>query len=328
MSETVAEFMQKPVKKYACGREAQKAKKTLVNAFTASEKGKKDDETVYFKKIVDTVMKTEKGRETLTALSDFGYSFAFEKGNFGGFCDPDNKKIVINPDFSFPYMLRVIVHEGTHAIQSSLEKPGAPFDTEMQAASFLRKNRAIEADAVAHEMAFAYECKDVVPEVYRDAEKQNFPMFRAYAGEMEKSGDEKKAMQASFAAWYECAFYRDYYDKYHNENFAAWCDIFKKDKMKGAVSKEYPAEDVMIMCRYKGESYMSPDFLNKGLAFSITEEGRKTMTDALLGYAAAVGEQPDTSLSAMRERTADGKLLPEKKAVKAAVVAKAKQEGR
>ena len=199
MSETVAEFMQKPVKKYACGKKAQEAKKTLMQAFTASEEGRKVEEEALFKKIVDTVMKTEKGRETLTSLSGFGYSFAFESGNFSGFCDADKKKIVINPHISFPSMLQTAVHEGRHAIQNSLERPDAPAAALVQTASFLRFSRAIEADASAHEAAFAYECKDVIPEVYQDAEKQNFSMFRAYAGEMEKSGDEKKAMRASFA---------------------------------------------------------------------------------------------------------------------------------
>ena len=73
---------------------------------------------------------------------------------------------------------------------------------------------------------------------------------------------------------------------------------------------------------------MTPDFLNKGQAFSITAGDKKAISAALKRYAAAVGAKVDTSLSAMRERTADGTLLPEKKTVNAAVVAKAKQKGR
>ena len=153
-------------------------------------------------------------------------------------------------------------------------------------------------------------------------------MFKAYAAEMEKSGDEKKAMRASFAAWYECDAYRNVYDRFHKGNVSAWCDRGIRDKDAGLFSREYPAEDVIKICRYKGESYITPDFLNKGLAFSIPIEDKKAISATLRGYADAVGAKVDTSLSTMRERTADGKLLPEKKAVKAAIVAKTKQASR
>ena len=325
MSKTFAEFMEKPAKKYACGRSAKDAKKTLVKAFTASKNGDAVRESILFEDIVDSVMKTKKGRETMTALSGLGYSFAFEEGNFGGFCDTEHKKIVINPRFQFTYMLQTAVHEGTHAIQASLKNPN---EDVMQAASYLRYCRAIEADAVAHEMAFVHECKDVLPAVYKSAQKKGLPMFTAYEAEMEKSGKEKKAMQASFAAWYECDGYRRYYDDYHKENIVDGCKDGIKKKRKNLYSKEYPAEEVLKSCRYNGEIYMTPEFLNKGQAFSITAGDKKAIAAALKRYADAVGAKADTSLSTMRERTADGTLLPEKKAVNAAVVAKAKQRGR
>ena len=63
MSETVAEFTQKSYKKYACGRAAQKAKKVLMKGFTASEEKDAVREGTLFEAIVDSVMKTKKGRE-------------------------------------------------------------------------------------------------------------------------------------------------------------------------------------------------------------------------------------------------------------------------
>ena len=329
MSETVAEFMQKPVKKYACGKKAQEAKKTLMRAFTASKKRSAAKESALFGQIVDSVMKTKTGRETMTALSGLGYSFVFERvPSLDGYCDPENKKIVLNPSSSLPNMMQTLVHEGTHAVQRSLKKENAPEYWEMNAASMLRCRRAIEADAVAHETAFAYECKNVVPEVYRDAEKQNSPMFRAYVGEMEKSGDEKKAMRASFAAWYEHDSYRKSYDLLHACDIRSFCEWGKRQELDYLFSKEYSAKDVSDICRHKGQAYMSPEFLNKGLAFSITAEDKKSLCDALRDYAEAVGKKPDKSLSAMRIRSPEGVLSPEKKSVKAAVVAKAGRGGR
>ena len=331
MSETVAEFMQKPVKAYPCGRAAKKAKKTLVQAFTASDRKEAVKEGALFESIIDTVMQTKKGQETMKTLAGLGYSFAFEKGNFGGFCDPGNKKIVINPSFSFEYMLQTAVHEGRHAIQYSLEKENAPDYENTQVASNLRMHRAIEADAVAHEMAFVYECKDVLPKVYQEAEKHDLPMFRAYVGEMEKSHDERKAMQACFVAWYECDYYRDFYDKAHKDNIKQVCEWAKQEKADACFKEEYPADDVLQMCVYKGKPYMTADFLNVGKAFSITQKDKKEIYDMVCDYAKTVpGAKEDKSVLQMRERTPEGELLPAQKNVsKTAVISAAlKQKGR
>ena len=326
MSETVAEFMEKPVKKYACGRREQQAKKTLMQAFTASDKKDTATESKLFESMLDAVMQTKKGRETLTKLSKLGYTFAFEKGNFGGFCCSEEKKIVINPCCPFEYSVQMVVHEGTHAIQASLRKKTPDYYSDkVQVASHLRNRRAIEADAVAHQMAFVYECKDILPAVYEDAKKDDLPMFRAYIGEMEKSGDERKAMQASFAAWYECDKYRKVYDEWHKGAIEEVCSYGKKEKVTDCMKEEYPASEVLKTCLYKGKPYMTEEFLNTGLAFSITPEDKKEIVAMIQDYAAAVGVKPDLSVLTMRERTPDGKLLPEKKSAKAAVVAKAVQ---
>ena len=246
----------------------------------------------------------------MRAIAGLGYSYAFAKGNFGGFCDPGNKKIVINPSFDFEYMLRTAVHEGRHAIQFSLQKENTPKHENTQVASSLRKHRAIEADAVAHEMAFVYECRKILPKVYEDTKEQDLPMFRAYVGEMEKSRDERKAMQACFAAWFECDYYRDYYDRWHKNGIKQICDLGKHMKAVGCFQEEYPTADVLNMCRYKGQPYMSKEFLNTGKAFSITSADKKEIAAMVQDYAETVGTKADTSVLAMRERTPDGKLLP------------------
>ena len=325
MSETVAEFMEKPVKKYACGRRAQQAKKTLMQAFTASGKKNAATESKLFESMLDAVMQTKKGRETLTKLSKLGYTFAFEKLDFGGFCNPLQKKIVINPSRPFEFLLQAVVHEGIHSIQDSLKKKNTPDYYKMQVASYLRNARALEADATAHQMAFVYECKDILPNVYEAAKKENSPMFRAFVGEMEKSGDEKKAMQASFAAWYEYDKYQKFYDKRRKGAIEYVCCVGKKYKDTDNLKEEYPASEVLKTCLYKGKPYMTEEFLNTGLAFSITPEDKKEIVAMVRDYAAAVGVKPDMSVLTMRERTPDGKLLPEKKSAKAAVVAKAVQ---
>ncbi len=310
MFETTSEFLQKSYKRYANGRSAQQAKKTLANAFKASSEKDAAREKMLFEGILDSVMKTPEGRRTLMTLSQFGYSFAFEKGNFGGFCDSTNKKIVINPSFSLEYMLQTAVHEGRHAIQFSLENPNAPSYEKMQVASLLRQRRAIEADAVAHEMAFVYQCKNVLPKVYESAKEQGLPMFHAYVNEMDKSHDERKAMQACFKAWYECDYYRNYYDKWHKDGVGHVCEYAKKAKNPDCFSKEYPVEDVLRMCCYKGKPYMSADFLNSGKPFSITPEDKKEIVFMLQDYADSVaGAKMDKSVLHMAERNKNGELI-------------------
>ncbi|MBR1778448.1 MAG: hypothetical protein IJ752_07715 [Alphaproteobacteria bacterium] len=331
MSGTVEEFMQGSVERYHCGREAQKAKKTLTQAFTASGEQSAAEEAALFEKIIDTVMLTPKGRETMTTLSELGYSFVFEKGNFGGLCSPDQKKIVVNPSFGFEYMLQTAVHEGRHAIQASLENPDRPNYENTQVASVLRKQRAIEADAVAHEMAFVYECKDILPKVYEEAKRQNLPMFQAYVGEMEKSHDEQKAMQASFAAWYDCDYYRDYYDKWHKDGVKQICEYGIQAKNADCFRDEYPVEDVLRMCCYKGKPYMTAEFLNTGRPFSVTSQDKREISAMIRDYVSAVpGAKPDRSVMTMRTRALTGELLPVQKdtAQTAALSSVLKQRGR
>ena len=312
---SVAEFLKGVVKKYVCGyqaRKEEKTKKTLKQAFVASSFAERRDETELFGEAIDNIMKTSTGRETMTALSKLGYSFHFDSGmDCGGYCLPGKKKVVVNSTCGFGFMLETIVHEGTHAIQKSLEKENAPDYCDMKAADMIRCRRAIEADACAHQMAFVYECKDVLPAVYNSARERGNPMFAAYVGEMEKSGDGKKAMQASFAAWYEYDHYIDGYDKNYKKHIRNWSEWGKKNNCDLCFMQDYPAKDVLKMCRYNGSVYMKPEFLNKGKAFSITEKDRQEIHDTIRRYAGAFGIRADSSILTMNGRTPDGKVVSE-----------------
>lgn len=267
MPKSVAEFMDKSVKTYACGEKAQQAKNVLTAAFTASDKRKQNEESAEFARLIDLVMQTDKGRDTLTELSELGYTFTFEKGDFGGFCEPTSKKIAVNPNFGDGYALQTIVHEGQHAIQAAHEPENTPKTEQLNIASFLRRERAMEADACAHEAAFTYQCRDVLPEVYAEAEKNDMPMFRAFVAEMDKSGDEKKAMQASFQAWYGYKKYQTAYEKQ-----------FQFQILKNAAKREASGEktvslsnrDIAGFCRFQGETYISPDFFDRAESLSVS----------------------------------------------------------
>ena len=327
MSDTVKEFMEKPTQKFACGRDVRETTGTLQKAFVASSKRKAGKEKEAFAAILEPVMKTARGRETMETLADLGYKFKFEAGNFGGRCNADSKTIFLNPSYGRDFLAHVLVHEGRHGIQASLQSANAPVYYETKAADFFRMRQAIEADACAHQSAFVYECKTVAPDVYNQFKQAGYPMLTAYENEMEKSGDEKKAMQASFESWYDYKAFRQYYDNYHKSIVGQLAQCGKDEKDPTFFSKDYPAKDVVNMCVYQGKPYMSAAFLNSDKAFSVPKKDAKEIRAALADYAKGVpGAKLDTSIDAMALR--DGTMRIVKPALKQTAVAAALKQGK
>ena len=330
MSETVAEFMQKPVKKYACGKRAEQAKKTLMNAFTASSKRKAADEKTIFEKIIDIVNKTPTGRETMKNLSKTGCTFHLDalSGNLGGFFNADQNTLVINRNMDLGEMASLLVHEGTHACQwaSRVEKDSAWF---YSVDSYFRNVRGQEADACAHQIAFLYECKTVNPALYQDYKKGSVytPLLNAYEEEMTKSGDRKTAMQKTFAAWYENVEMMNIYDGFIKGDIKNTCNNFKH--FPGLFKKEMPSENLVQKFLYHGKPYISPEVLNKGKAFSIKPQDKQEIYAEMIDYAKVNKGNADISILKMNDRTEDGKLIPPRnKTANAVAVSKMKQNDR
>lgn len=331
--ENVKKFTEKPYKKYRCGKRAEQVKRVLAEAFTVCTPEKAAEETAEFKKALDIIMQTKTGRDVLDKLSKLGYSFTYETGKFGGVCNSSEKKILINPSFGFNYMLPTIVHEGIHAIQSSLVKKNSNLSGTRicaQTSSILKFSRAMEADACAHQAAFTYQVKDIWPSVYEEAAGYNFPMLGRYVAEMEKSGDEKKAMQESFKAWYGCEYYQNYYDKGHKEWIRKTRDLGIKYQDPDLLSLKYEDKEIAGVCRYKGAPYIEPEFLSSPAAFAVPAEDRKEMAGwARELFEKVPGAKLDTSVLEMytrekKEKGADKK--PKTAGKKDALAAKALSE--
>ena len=334
MSGTVAEFMQKPVKKYACGKRAEQAKKVLMNAFTASSKRKAADEKAYFGEMIDIVNKTPTGRETLKKLSKAGCTFHFESlEGQGGYFDPNNNEIIINKNMSLQGMASLLVHEGTHAVQWALKGKPDFRAVDYTVASLYQNQRAGEADAYAHQTAFHYECKTAYPALYQVIREKNPHLcgfLDAYEGEVEKSGDSGKALKKTFESWYENSSIMNNYDAGYKSFLKNACDAWKDDKDQNLFIKDLPVKDIVKQFRHNGKPYVSEDFLTKGLAFSIKPQDKQEIYAAMIDYAKAIGGKADISVLKMNDRTADGELIParNKDEVKTAAVTKAKQQGR
>ena len=320
--------MEKPTQKFACGRDARETVGTLQKAFVASSKRKENKEKEVFAAILEPVMKTARGRETMETLADLGYKFRFENGNFGGMCCSSEKTILLNPNYDSNYIAHVLVHEGRHAIQYSRTPENAPELEETKVADMFRMRQAIEADACAHQAAFVYECKTVAPKVYSEYKAGGFPMLTAYEKEMEKSGDEKKAMQKSFESWYDYKAFRQYYDSYHKNIVGQLVDVGKKEKDPTFFSKEYPVKDVVNMCVYQGKPYMTAEFLNSDKAYSVPKKDAKEIKAALTDYAKSVaGAKLDTSIDAMALRDGTMRIIKSANRQPNTVAAALKQNG-
>ena len=329
MAKMVAEFMQKPVKKYACGKRAEQAKKTLMNAFVASSQKKAVSEKAQLEKMIDIVNKTPTGRETLKNLSKAGCSIHFDGlEGMGGFFSPGKNKLVINRNMSLESMAILLVHEGTHAVQWYLKGSKDFAAINYSAADVFRNGRAKEADAYAHQTAFSYECKTAYPVIYQMIMEKNphlSGLLKTYEGEMEKSGDSEKAMQKTFTGWYENVPMMNSYDNNYKTFVTGWL----QEDRKGLFQKELSDEVILKQLRHNGKKYVSEDFLKSGIANSIRLADKQEIYAAMIGYARKVGERADLSVLKMNDRTEDGKLIPPRnKAAKTAVVSKLRQKSR
>lgn len=306
-SSSVQEFINKPYQKYPCGKAAKDAKKTLANAFQSTSLKTEEEEKQLFGKILDVVMMTKKGQETMKNLSKLGFTFAFEDGKFGGYCNSDAKKIVINPKFSFNYMIRTAVHEGRHAIQGSLMNQKMRDRETLQAADILKVSRAMEADAVAHEAVFVHQ----LPDQYRDKETENNTlMMVTYGKEYAASKDEKKAMQATFKSWYDFDYYRNYYDKNHLNMMERIADYGVKNNLSNCFKETVTNEEVMSVCLYKGKPYIEPEFLDSPRPNSVPAEQKPQILGITADYASKVKGAPvDKSIMRMYSRDSNGNII-------------------
>lgn len=285
-------------------------KNVLTAAFSGTSREADLREKAVLEAALDIIMKTDEGRRSMENLAALGYTFACEHGSFAGRCLSDVKKILINPECNFDHLLPTIVHEGTHAVQHSLESKEIPSFVYCTCSSIFRRYRAEEADACAHQMAFTYQLKDVYPSAYAFAEQEGTTMFRAYVGEMEKSGDGKAAMQESFKAWYDCEYYRNYYDASHKGLIKQGHDLGIQYGDSRLFSMEYKAEDVINMCRYEGKPYMDEEFLNSPKAFSIPPRDKLEVMTFVADYARRVpGAAVDSSVMKMPSRGRNGEIM-------------------
>lgn len=225
-----------------------------------------------FGELLNTAYSAEKGREVMNTVAFRGYKFIYDAlPGLNGVCDFENKVVKLDSFHRQAELAPTLIHECTHVLQVDrlCEKTGAENAGDvinaLNARDFIKLNRAFEADACAHQAAYVYQMKDKNPLAFE--QEMQTPMTQAYVAEMDKSGDEKKAMQASFQAWYGYKKYQTAYEKQ-----------FQFQILKNAAKREASGEktvslsnrDIAGFCRFQGETYISPDFFDRAESLSVS----------------------------------------------------------
>lgn len=226
-----------------------------------------------FTSLLNIAYQFPKGQETMNAVAFQGYSYMYQ-AMFGvnGACDYDHKVVRLDSYRRQMELAPILIHECTHIRQverlnkvSGRDK-ATDFIGGLNAYDFIKLNRALEADACAHQAAFAYQMKDEYPQVFE--KEMETPMMRAYVGEMEKSGDETKAMRASFQAWYGYKNYQESYEKQFLPQIK-----MNADKKKTPLSNE----QISAVCLHNGKSYISVSFFDRAENMAVSEKGKETL---------------------------------------------------
>lgn len=251
-----------------------------------------------FGELLNMAYSAEKGREVMNAVAFKGYKFIYDAmPGLNGACDYEHKTVKLDSFHRQVELAPTLIHECAHVLQVDrlCEKTGAKeagsFINALNARDFIKLNRAFEADASAHQAAYAYQMKDKNPVMF--AKEMESPMTRAYAAEMEKSGDELKAMRAGFQAWYGYKKYQDAYEKQ-----------FQPQILRNAAKRERTGEktlslsnrDIAGFCRFQGKPYVAPEFFDRAESLSVSREMKNALT--------ATGDKTVAALPARGEKTA------------------------
>ncbi len=232
-----------------------------------------------FSSLLNMAYKYPKGQETMNAVAFQGYKFMYQPMvGVNGACDYDHKFVNLDSYHRQVDLVPILIHESTHIRQVDrlienvgCDKPG-DFIGRLNAYDFIKLNRALEADACAHQAAVAYQMRDDYPQTFE--KEMQTPMMRAYVEEMEKSGDETKAMQASFKAWYGYKNYQVSYEKMYVPQIK---NNVEKNAGNGAASATLSSEQIIALCLHDGKSYIDASFLDRSENMAVSEKGKETL---------------------------------------------------
>lgn len=234
-----------------------------------------EEEKKLLSDVFDLISSVPEGKKLVDDVSAMGFTIHFDafRGNMDGCMYGKQKHIMLCPcsHSSVAALAATAFHEMTHAVQNEKSGQLLADGTSLNIADQFKFQRAAEAAAWTEEAKFAYQIKDKYPEVLRHV--KNFPMYQAFADEMEKSGDMTKAGEAAFKTWYGFKHYQNFYENQHVSNISSSLVTHRmlgdKKAMQGTISSEDVLNYVFISEDVKKK--IAPEFLTSPEAFSISQ---------------------------------------------------------
>lgn len=265
--------------------------------------------------IVNTVAKgSPTGKKILQEACDAGYSLGMEH-MFGalGACEPENKKILLNPSMPNEDLVATLVHESRHAQQDiralwKTARGNSEFATE------LKLYRAAEADAEAVAVAACYEIKkntgNAAP--YAASADRDALIVSAFASEADSSGKVTPAMlRAAFNGWFEDQPVLEAYEQsYLIEEMDAVVKSGNFSKMPGG-QKLTSRQIVETYCTdADGRCYWTtdPDVMEERDKLSVGSKTRKSAERYYQARFEKTGREQDPTYADLKVR--DGGISP------------------
>ena len=273
------------------------------------------EETKQLKDVLDIIESVPDGKKLIADIATAGYKINFDtfRGASAGACNPVEKQIMLCPanHSSDAAIAASLYHEMTHAMQNERSGGMLADSSKYNIADQVKFLRAAEASAWMEEAKFAHQIKDKHPEVLKFVGE--VPMYKAFAAEMEKSGDTAKACESAFKDWYGFKLYQAGYENQHiaivkNKTL----NRLKKQDAK-AFRQSLSSEDALKFTVVSDSVKIAPEFLTSPAAFSVSDDGAKAFAAISKGYSAKfLSAVKDNSVQSMYsydtgKRLADGR---------------------
>ena len=259
--------------------------------------------------LVNTVAKgSPTGKKILQEACDAGYTLEMEH-MFGalGACEPENKRILLNPSMPNEDLVATLVHESRHAQQDIR----APWKTERGNSEFateLKLYRAAEADAEAVAIAACYEIKQNTGNnaPYAASADRDALIVSGFAAKADSSGKVTPAMlRAAFNGWFENPSITEEYERsYLIDEMDAVVKSGNFSKMPGG-QKLSSRQIVETYCTdADGKCYWStdPDVLEERDKLSVGSKTRKSAEKFYQARFEKTGRAPDQTYADLKVR--------------------------
>ncbi|MCQ2913636.1 MAG: hypothetical protein MJ247_00370 [Alphaproteobacteria bacterium] len=208
----------------------------------------------------DKMMKTPTGKAVLTKVSKLNVDIKMDPSvsdDLGGYYSFGSDAILINPTCSDALISSILVHEGSHAIQSH---NGCKLNARLDAQSYFNLNKAMEADAFKNQVMAAYELK-------QQGDASVFNAFRSehkdycdnYVKLAEKYKDNKDSLQMqTFLYYYKDKSYIKTYEDRYTTALNTFVKSAKPDQCAGLFQTHLTdAHIIKHVCTFNGTPYMT-----------------------------------------------------------------------